>query len=405
MKRLLLATMCSLAYSSTATANLNIVEGAASNLPASFTQPMAAPTDLKTEIPSREIKALDDIIAEATAKNLPLGSAMLANGEMPDTDLNSVDQHELLSQAASEYAPLQSDYNTIAYQTQEQAPAVDPMVQRAREIYTPQPYLDVDPGSPATIALSIGRSNRIHFKNFSELDVRTSNLSAPIITEQGYLYITPTTSEPIAIMVGEDGIPESMVNLLLLPIDVPPIMGTVDVAMDGEMRRKRNAIIADREKAFAEAEQELRDIQAQMEQGPSELHTNVDPYVTRIENLLAEVALQQNPQGFSLKHEDEIPESARHPCDISKMTMYHETLQRLESGREFIDIIKVTNDINGLRPIRDEACLAEDVLAVAVFKKGTLAPGESTEIYILRDKMYTQNLLREQSRTRPSLID
>ncbi|MEF1300434.1 hypothetical protein QTO17_00700, partial [Vibrio owensii] len=66
-----------------------------------------------------------------------------------------------------------------------------------------------------------------------------------------------------------------------------------------------------------------------------------------------------------------------------------------------IDVVRVKNDINGFREIREEFCLDEDVIAVGVFDRATLAPGEDAELYILRDKLHMEK--KQKIRARPRL--
>jgi len=100
----------------------------------------------------------------------------------------------------------------------------------------------------------------------------------------------------------------------------------------------------------------------------------------------------------------EIAPLKRFPCDIRQiLPLYHEVKQQLIGARTVIDILEIRNDVNGLRTFRDEACMGqnrEDVIAVAVLDKATLAPGESAEVYIVRDRFYFERLERQPKRKR-----
>ena len=158
---------------------------------------------------------------------------------------------------------------------------------------------------------------------------------------------------------------------------------------------KHAQFVADKEKE--EAKKRRR---KEVQEGPI---ANDDPrvntkHVERATNLLTEVAAGEIPLGFDL--DNSIPEDERDPCDIRKMGMYHEVGQRMTSGREIIDVVRIENDINGFREVREEFCLGDDVIAVGVFDKATLAPGEETELYILRDKLYSEKKKRIRARPR-----
>lgn len=414
MKKTLLSTLILLASSSVAQANPE------SFLPENLTAPISAGNSAKKEITKAEYDALDQLILERTAHNLPVGNEALRTGEFPEIDQQgrlrkaaSNINHNVQPMKADDYSPVPSGNNVIdpypqySYtpdrQAQSQQEAADPIASKAREIYTPTPVIHAKPNDPVTMTVGHGQSNRIAF-NFDNLDIRTANTDAPMLIDGGFLYITPVSAtEPIALMVGERGLPESAVNVLLLPDAVPPVMGEVHIMLSRDLKAKRQKIIDDHEAELKVAEAELHEINKALERGESQLHTNSDAYQERIANLLVEVAKENIPQGFSLKLYGEVPESERYPCDTSKLVMFHETVMQLESSREIIDIVRVTNDINGLRSVEDEYCISPGVFAAATFEKSHLAPGESTEMYVLRDKQYTKRLLHERSNKRPSV--
>ncbi len=415
-----------IAIASTSVSGVAIAE---SNLPDMFTAPVAQNANIKRQISEAERKALDAAILDATADNLPVGNEVLRTGQMPE-----VDQQGRLTQMASNFqqqapevprttpavsqskGPDVAEGDTIspfpqfdsAVNTQQAAPlspaadAQNILLDKAMEIYSPKVSITLAPGEPTSITVGLAQPNKISF-NFEELDVRTTNTSMPLIIEGGDLYVTPTSlDEPVGILVGESGVPESQVNILLLPAPVPQIIGTVHVNMTSQMRNKRKAIKEKAESERLAAEAELKEIEKALERGDSKLHTGNDPYVERIVDLLVEVAKEDIPKGFSLNLN--VAEADKYPCDTSKLVMHHETVMQLESNKEIIDIVKVTNDINGYRSVEDEYCLKDGVIAASTYNKSHLAPGESTEMYVLRDKNFKQKFIKEQTRKRPSVI-
>ncbi|AZL83389.1 hypothetical protein EIJ81_00550 (plasmid) [Aliivibrio salmonicida] len=391
-----------------------IIGAEESNLPSAFTAPASTQFESKKPISSEERRALDEYIMDATESNLQSANKAFANGALP-----SMDQKSRLMEAAKGMSSPDSPSSINLYpefganaagnaydksQQEIEAAKTDPFLNKAREIYKPKPLLEVAPGDPVTISVAAGRANRIKF-NFNKLDIRTSNLDALISKEDGYMYVTPSKQEPVAIFVGEDGLPGTMVSLILLPIDTPPVMAIVNVKMTDKQKRQRQLLVAEEKQKSELAQKELDEINRQLAIGESNFAKGVDPYASRIENLFQSIAKNDIPSGYSLKLSDQIPSESKHPCDISKMEMYHETMQRLESSKEIVDIVKVTNDINGLRAMEDEYCFGPGVLAVSTFKKALLSPGQSTEVYILRDKNYIRNKSASQNRSRPSLID
>lgn len=403
---------------------------AEANLPDMFTAPAAQSDNIKREITEAERDALDAHILKATESNLPVGNEVLRTGKMPVVDqqgrLQKIAQNfEDQNGGPVTYAPAVSQtkqvevasgdeispfpkFNQQQQQQAQQAASTDAQIgtgnillDKAMEIYAVNPKITLAPGEPTTITIGLAQPNKLSF-NFEELDVRTTNTSVPMIIEGGDLYITPTDiEEPVGILVGESGVPESQVNILLLAAPVPQIIGNVTVKMTPQMRNKRKAIHEKAESERLAAEAELKEIEKALERGDSKMNTGNDPYVSRIVDLLVEVAKEDIPKGFSLNLA--VPEADKYPCDTSKLVMHHETVMQLESNKEIIDIVKVTNDINGYRSVEDEYCIKPGVFAAATYKKSHLGPGESTEVYVLRDKNFKQKFLKDQTRKRPSV--
>lgn len=423
-------TLVSLAVSSIILSSGAVL--AEANLPDMFTAPAAQSENIKREISEAERNALDAAILKATSDNLPVGNHVLKTGDMP-----VVDQHGRLQKMSQnyeqqngtqvKYAPAVSQTETVTVASGDEIspfPKFDSnvnsngqgtvastqasttgtgniLLDKAMEIFSAQPELNLSPGEPTSITIGLAQPNKISF-NFEELDVRTTNITMPLIIEGGDLYVTPTDlNEPVGILVGESGVPESQVNILLLPAPVPQIMATVNVKMTPKMRNKRKAIHDKAEAERKAAEAELAEIEKALERGDTKLNKGNDPYVSRIVDLLVEVAKEDMPKGFSLNVN--VPLADKYPCDSSKLAMHHETVMQLESSREIIDIVKITNDINGYRSVEDEYCIKPGVYAAATYKKSHLAPGESTEVYVLRDKNFKQKFLKEQTRKRPSV--
>lgn len=398
-------------------------------LPSMLSEPLKKGNEAKREISEAEYAALDDYIDNVASDKLPLGSAALENSDLPVVDQQGrlleisstinktiddvADDRVLKASGLKKVASIREtegninpypDYGIVDdIKSGTEHFDQTPLKSRAREIYSPNPMINAQPNDPITLAVGLGQSNRIAF-NFESLDIKTSNTDAPILINKGYLYVTPKNpDEPIALLVSERGIPGSAVSVLLLPADVPPIMAQVTVLLDTKLRFERQQLIEEQKRLELDAQKELDEINAALERGETDLVTGTDPYQERITKLLVEVAKENIPTGFSLKTYNEVSKYDRYPCDSSKMVMMHETVMQLESSREIIDIVRVTNDINGLRSVEEEYCISDGVMAAAVYNKSLLAPGESTELYVLRDKNYQKKLKKQQSRKRPSI--
>lgn len=75
-------------------------------------------------------------------------------------------------------------------------------------------------------------------------------------------------------------------------------------------------------------------------------------------------------------------------------------MQRIVGPREVVDVVRVRNNSNRAYTIREQSCESRDVIAVAIYNKALLQPGEATEVYILRDKMYKNTINTKSTRPR-----
>lgn len=365
--------------------------------------------------------AVDQAILDAVSKSMPAESVQaLKNLQNPNVDvygrpinpnapvqstapMNGMPQVKTANTAA----PLNLPNGNVVNRGQQQLAAspvqrvvpeiagTDPIVDKVRKKYKPHQQVKLKPGHGELIPVATGLQNRIATP-FHEAQVKTSDSELPIEVVDGFIYVTPMSQAPIGLMVGEKGMPKTMVNLTLMPLDVPPVMVDVEVELTRKQKAAHKAFVAEK-KASAEQAEYL----AEARKGPTvQNDPRINPkHEERATSVLAAVANGELPQGFDML--ESIPTEDRYPCDITRMTMYHEVGQRLVSGREIIDVVLVKNDINGFREIREEYCLADDVIAVGVFDRATLAPGESSELYILRDKLHAEK--QKRVRTRPRL--
>lgn len=263
--------------------------------------------------------------------------------------------------------------------------------ERIRAEFKPEQSYALRPRQNKAIPLGAGLMNSIE-TNFTSVAVRTSDDNAIIEIEDGYIYITPNSMEPIGIIVYEDGVLESQVSLLLVPVNGPPAMIDVDIQLTP-------AMIVKAESYQERLEKERIELQADNERRRQELSGARQSGHTRsIIDTLAPVARGQVPPGFSLSHT--VPDEFRHPC---KIAIRHETGQRLSGGTEYIDVVIIRNDLSRPYEVREEMCLSEDAKAVAIFKSSYLLPGQETEVYILRDKNFFRERVRQNTRPRLTL--
>lgn len=257
---------------------------------------------------------------------------------------------------------------------------------KIKKNYKPEQSYDLKPGRNIIVPVGQGYMNVIK-TNFTSLSARTSAGSedAVLQIEEGNLYATIKTHQPVSLILSEDGVLNSEISIVLVPLAAPPAIVDIDIDMTAEMK----AAAAEYQ---ANLEKERALIEAQNMREPASRNSS---HVNNLVAILKPVAQGNIPRGFSMTND--IPRHLAHPC---RMAISHYTGQRLSGGREVIDVVLVRNDTNRAYQVREEMCLTPDARAVAIFTKSYLMPGEESEVYIVRDKYYEAQKQREQTRPR-----
>ncbi len=291
-----------------------------------------------------------------------------------------------LQDAIDRVAPQNVDAVASAYDEQFAQPPVeserDKFAKKIAQQWKPTQTFDMLPSENIVIPVARGLMNSIA-TNFTMLAARTSDEESILEIEKGYLYVTINSDQPVGLILYEDGVLESQVSVTLWPLDVPASMIKLDVSLSEAM------------KAAAIQYRKDIEIEEKLAQVGDKAESRTSDHNKRIIEMLTPVAQGDLPRGFTLTND--VPAHFAAPCTI---TIHHAAEQRLTGGREVIDVVLVTNDSDRAYHVREEMCLADGVLAVAIFEKAYLQPGESSEIYILRDKLYQQNMERKQRRPR-----
>lgn len=293
-------------------------------------------------------------------------------------------------------APLQSSLPSIDFdRVQQQVAAATPQLasnyissipnslyEKAVKAYKPSQQYDLDPMQSIIIPIGQGVMNSL-VTNYNMVAVKTSDKNSIFEPENGYLYATLTTSQPVGLILFEEGVPESQIAVTLVPIDAPPAVVQLDVALSQAMKEKSKEF----QKRVLE-DQALNDaLEAQT--------TYSDERTRRLVELLTPVAQGDLPAGFSLT--SDIPAHYEKPCAIP---IYQRTGQRIMGSREIIDVVLVKNTSQNTYQMLEERCLADDVIAVALYMKSYLQPNEEMEVYIVRDKHHFREKQRMQRRPR-----
>ncbi|PIX72218.1 MULTISPECIES: type-F conjugative transfer system secretin TraK [unclassified Shewanella] len=248
--------------------------------------------------------------------------------------------------------------------------------------YKPVQNYSLKPGENIAVAIAAGLMNRIK-TNFSMVAIRTSDEDSIIEASNGYIYITTNSMTPVGIMVYEEGLPETAISLVLQPDNNPPAMVNVDVKLTGEQRYLMSQRKRERERL-----KKIDDL--------ANIHNeqlNTASHVSRLKSMLLPIAQNGIPKGFT--ESVEIPNTLRQPCSVA---VRQKTAQRYAGSREYIDVVVMYNQTSYAYQIKEEQCLSRDALAVAFIDQSILQPGESTEVYIVRDKLYIEKMEKSNRR-------
>lgn len=256
---------------------------------------------------------------------------------------------------------------------------------KVAQTWRPTQDFSVKPKDNIMIAVGQGLMNTIS-TNLTMLTAKTNDENSTFEIDQGYLYVTVSSVNPISLVLYEEGVLESQVSITLVPVPAPPTIAKINFELTQSMKEKS----VEFQKRMKLEEQQLA--------GGDPLASTQDSHTSRIIEILRPVAQGDIPRGFGLT--PDIPDHFRHPC---QMAIFHRTEQRLISGNDIVDVVLVINDSDRPYNIREEMCLTNGTLAVALFEKAYLLPKESSELYILRDKR--QELEQQRRQRRPRLTD
>ena len=267
-------------------------------------------------------------------------------------------------------------------------PAEPTFIEKVKKRYTPEQEYDLKPGRNIVVPVGQGFNNAIR-TNFKSLSVKTSASadSAVLQVEDGNLYATLRTMQPISLLLSEDGVLESEISIVLVPVTAPPAMVDINIEMTPQMIAKASEYQAELEKE--------RELQKALNDNSYERQNRNSTHANNLIAILKPIAQGSTPRGFSMTND--VPEGLKKPCRVS---IYQQAGQRLTGAKEVVDVVLLQNDSNRVYQVREEMCLSDGALSVALYPRSYLQPGEETEAYIIRDKYHEP---AEQRVTRPRL--
>ena len=265
------------------------------------------------------------------------------------------------------------------------AAGVDPAAQPAPVVETtkrpprmkssaPPSEIQVASGKNTVFSVALFHVNRV-VTPFRSPEVRTSS-TATLTIENGIVYVTTQTEDPIGLFVFEKSDPSQAISLTLMPAAISPV--SVKINLEGWSQENANYGITSNEEKARTWETE-------------------DPYVETIKNLFKELAMGKVPEGYGLQ-----PIDGRYRylpnCNIAGAQVL--PLQLIEGASVTAIVARVTNRSYQQIEVNEGACQSTRMIGGAAWPKTSLNPGESTELYLA----IKSPDLEDRSSDRPSVI-
>lgn len=248
---------------------------------------------------------------------------------------------------------------------------------KPRQTFRPPPAtLSMDSGKNSTFAIAKDHINRL-VTPFAKPTLRTTSTASSSI-EGSIVYIATPLDTPISLFVFDESAPEYAISLTLVPQDdIPPVSTVISVngwnATGGSSRRAPS-----REQALAREGQH--------------------PYLETLTTVLRDVAKGIVPDGYGYESLTGYPTAGQPSCAIPGVHV--QTMQLLVGGAYRVYVAKATNTSYTGAEISEDMCSGRELRAVAAWPATTLAPGQSTELYMVVGAQSDPY----ESVTRPSLL-
>lgn len=238
----------------------------------------------------------------------------------------------------------------------------------------PPSELSVANGRNTVFSVALFHVNRI-ITPFRNPEIRTSS-TATLTVENGIIYVTTQTDDPIGLFVFEKANPSQAISLTLNPTTVSPVSVKINLA------------------GYSEAAASFA-----VNGNPETARTweTEDPYVTTIKNLFKDLATNKLPDGYSLN-----AVAGRYPympnCSMSGVQVV--PMQVVEGAEVTAIVARVTNHSYQVIDVNESACASPRLIGAATWPTNQLQPGQSTELYLAIRTPSSE----ESSNERPSVL-
>lgn len=242
-------------------------------------------------------------------------------------------------------------------------PKVPAALLKSQDMPSTVETLEVRPGVNTLIPVAVGHLNRILLP-FENPKIRTVNTATTEIHGR-VLYVAPADEAPFSLYVTEGESEDVAVSLTLAPGATAPREIRLRLLGSGTGARRSSS---------------HKPSGSPLERPQVSPVTGEARYLSRIKQLIRSAANGQTPDGFTLRTPEK-PERIRCP----QLPLNVSTGQVLDGGHVKILIGAVKNATPRPQELDEPVCrrTAPGTLAIAAWPRTHLAPGESTELYVL----------------------
>jgi conjugal transfer pilus assembly protein TraK len=227
--------------------------------------------------------------------------------------------------------------------------------------------IKVTPGRNVTINVAADQLNRI-VTPFTNPVVHKVN-AAKVSIDGSVVYLSISQQDgPASMFITENGESDPSISLTLVPAEMTP--REIRLEFDGG-----GSVVS-------------------LSSGKAKKWEKDQPYTEAIEKVMLQTARGEVPPGYNLRHF-----ISRDPSPRCRLPVRIEPRQVLEGHNFLVVVSKLTNLSSGQLMMDESACYEKGVRAVAVWPRVSLAPRQSTELYVV----YQQRMGRS-PHLRPSVL-
>lgn len=226
----------------------------------------------------------------------------------------------------------------------------------------------IKPGVNEIVTIAQTHLNRIVTPFYKPFVKTVSDATTEI--DGSVVYFATATEAPVTLFVMEEGDQDSALSLTLIPKRIPP--RELNLIVDNASVTAKRSFVAEKwEKSL--------------------------PYVTVIETIFKDLALQKVPRGYQFIT---APVGSLPQCRQAGLEFDFTKGQTVSGHSLEVSIGTATNTSSSTIEFIEDLCGDWDIAAVSAYPLIVLNPGDETEVYVARKKNYREEVTVK----RPSLI-